>query len=135
MDLEVLELCKANHIYIVLRPPHTSHILQGEDVVNFGVFKTTMRNVLVQQTQFGALGQDTEQARTAALSNAAGTSNLPKFHMGMAQLTETARGAWEQAFDEQRNLRAWRKTGYSPFDMCVYHDLLQNIHYKYNGYI
>lgn len=37
--LELLEYCRAIGLHIVLRPPHTTHILQGEDVVHFKVFK------------------------------------------------------------------------------------------------
>ena len=37
--LELLTYCRSVGIHIVLRPPHTTHILQGEDVVHFAVFK------------------------------------------------------------------------------------------------
>jgi hypothetical protein len=32
---------------------------------------------------------------------------------------------WLDAFSERHNLRAWAKTGYSPFNRCVYWDLLE----------
>ena len=37
--LEVLRYCRSIGLVIVLRPPHTTHILQGEDVVHFAEFK------------------------------------------------------------------------------------------------
>lgn len=40
--LEVLEHCRSNHITLLLRVPHCSHIIQGEDVSNFGPFKARL---------------------------------------------------------------------------------------------
>ena len=37
--LELLLYCRQVGFKVVLRPPHTTHILQGEDVVHFLVFK------------------------------------------------------------------------------------------------
>ena len=37
--LEVLIYCRDNNIILILRPPHCSHIIQNEDVANFGPFK------------------------------------------------------------------------------------------------
>ena len=39
--LELLHYCRARglHVHIVLRPPHTTHVLQGEDVQHFAIFK------------------------------------------------------------------------------------------------
>ena len=37
--LELIDYCRSIGLHIVLRPPHTTHILQGEDVQHFSVFK------------------------------------------------------------------------------------------------
>ena len=37
--LDLLEYCRGIGLHVVLRPPHTTHVLQGEDVAHFGVFK------------------------------------------------------------------------------------------------
>ena len=39
--LELLTCCRSIGLRVLLRPPHTTHILQGEDVVHFNVFKET----------------------------------------------------------------------------------------------
>jgi hypothetical protein len=40
---EVLDICEAMGIFMVLLPPHCTHELQGEDLYHFGVFKTAFR--------------------------------------------------------------------------------------------
>ena len=35
MTLQLINFCRENNIVIVMRPPHTTHKLQGEDVQNF----------------------------------------------------------------------------------------------------
>jgi hypothetical protein len=42
---EVLEICAAMGILLVLLPPQCTHILQGEDLYHFGVFKGAFRLV------------------------------------------------------------------------------------------
>ena len=37
--LEALKFCRANGIVLILRPPHTSHVLQCEDLLNFNLLK------------------------------------------------------------------------------------------------
>ncbi len=37
--VEVLEFCIKNSIHLVLSPPHTSHVSQGEDVIIFKALK------------------------------------------------------------------------------------------------
>ena len=37
--LDVLNYCRQVGIRVVLRPPHTTHLLQGEDTTHFRIFK------------------------------------------------------------------------------------------------
>ena len=101
--LELLLHCRAIGLHIVLRPPHTTHILQGEDVEHFAVFKPRY-----QQAKLMAIGK--------------------KVAMGACKLTagdllRCAKEPWEHAFDLKHTLQSWAKIGVSPFTRKVYWDL------------
>ena len=51
---EVLEICAAMGILMVILPPHCTHILQGEDLYHFGVFKGAFR---VERAEIEAMKQ------------------------------------------------------------------------------
>jgi len=53
---EVREICAAMGILMVILPPHCTHILQGEDLYHFGVFKGAFR-VERDLMHFHALGR------------------------------------------------------------------------------
>ena len=102
--LELLLHCREVGLHIVLRPPHTTHILQGEDVEHFAVFKPRY-----QQAKLLAIGR--------------------KVAMGSCRLTagdllKCAKEPWEHAFDLKHTLQAWDKIGVSPFTRKVYWDLV-----------
>ena len=40
---QFIEYAKAHHIMVLLRPPHTTQVLQGEDVHGFGIFKKAFK--------------------------------------------------------------------------------------------
>ena len=103
---ELLKHCRDIGLHILLHPPHTTHILQGEDVVNFAVFKSHH-----------------QKAKQVALA-----SKL--LHGGVAQLSPAdlllcARDAWQNAFSQRNCLKAWADTGLVPFTRTVYFDLLE----------
>ena len=104
--LELLEHCRAVGLHILLRPPHTTHVLQGEDVVHFGVFKPLYH-----------------QAKLMALAAAVLRG---KYQLTAGDLLACARGPWEEAFSQHHCLRAWAKTGLVPFTRSVFWDLLEN---------
>jgi hypothetical protein len=54
-SLEVLEYCVANGIHLVLRPPHTSHVSQGEDVINFLRLKSGIWRVCCEKLVIRAM--------------------------------------------------------------------------------
>ena len=43
LTLTIIEFCRAHHIHVLLRVPHTTHLTQGEDVSNFSQFKPEFR--------------------------------------------------------------------------------------------
>ena len=101
--LELLSYCRAIGLYVVLRPPHTTHVLQGEDVEHFGVFKP-----LYQQAKLKAM--------TTRLFSG-------KHRLTAGDLLYCAKEPWERAFNLTHCLRAWEKIGVSPFTRKVYWDL------------
>ena len=102
--LELLKYCRMVGLHIVLRPPHTTHILQGEDVVHFQVFKGKYH-----QAKLVALAQKVFQHGAYRLS--------------AADLLKVAKAPWEEAFNFENTIKAWSKIGIHPFDQRVYWDL------------
>ena len=102
--LELLLYCRQIGLHILLRPPHTTHILQGEDVVHFGIFKP-----------------EYHRAKVTALAKKvlAGT-----YKLSVQDLLQVAKAPWEKAFNMHNGLKAWDAIGVSPFTMRVYWDLL-----------
>jgi hypothetical protein len=123
LDLDVLRFCKENHIFLVLRPPHTTHVLQGEDVVNFAKFKGAQRKAVREELRTRLFSHETLAARTQALASVVGQSGLPKASLGPADLMRVSNQAWQHAFCVDANISAWKKTGYSPFSRVVMHEL------------
>ena len=102
--LELLRYCRSVGIHIVLRPPHTTHILQGEDVVHFAVFKAKYH-----QTKLLALGQKIFVNKSCKLT--------------AADLLQVAKKPWEEAFSEDNVRKAWAAIGVSLFTQSVWWDL------------
>ena len=103
----LLKHCRDIGLHILLRPPHTTHILQGEDVVNFAVFKSHH-----QKTKQMALASKILHGEGAQLSP--------------ADLLLCARDAWQNAFSQANCLKSWADTGLVPFTRKVYFDLLKD---------
>ena len=101
--LEFLTYCRSIGIIVVLRPPHTTHVLQGEDVTHFRFFKSAYH-----------------QAKMLRLSDKIlrGSCRLTS-----ADLIAAAKIPWQEAFSQKRCLDAWASIGVSPFTQKVYWDL------------
>ena len=104
--LELLRYCRTIGLHVLLRPPHTTHILQGEDVVHFHVFKGKYH-----------------QAKLLALGKKIFAQG--SFRLTAADLLAVAKGPWEEAFSVENCAKAWARIGISPFDQRVYWDLLE----------
>ncbi|KAL1526990.1 hypothetical protein AB1Y20_015679 [Prymnesium parvum] len=103
--LELLTYCRSIGLHVVLRPPHTTHILQGEDVVHFGVFKAKYHQnkmMLLAKKVF-----------------------MGKRRLTVADLLLACRDPWEEAFSLGNCVKAWSEIGVSPFTQKVYWDLLE----------
>ena len=104
LTLDLINFCRANHIRIVLRVPHTSHLTQGEDVCNFAVLKSQIR---------------VEKARVLT-SN---ITNRGSYKLEASDFMKVVTPAWDAAFARDVNVRAWQKTGLNPFTRSVFFDL------------
>ena len=93
--------CLANGIHIVLRPPHTSSVTQGEDLINFREVKPAFR-----QKNFMVLGAKALHGHGASL--------------GFADMMECIHDPWIDAFDRTHNVEAWEKMGLNPFTRKPY---------------
>ena len=100
LTLDLITFCRANHIRIVLRVPHTSHLTQGEDVCNFAVLKSRIRQ---------------EKAR-ALTENITSTGN---YRLESKDFMRVVAPAWNAAFARDVNIKAWQKTGLCPFTRSV----------------
>ena len=101
--LELLLYCREIGLHILLRPPHTTHILQGEDVQHFAVFKPAYHQAKLLKIHERAL--------------------CGEYKLRCSDLLGCAKAPWERAFNLENTLKAWEKTGLSPFTRSVYWDL------------
>ncbi|KAK3241410.1 hypothetical protein CYMTET_48826 [Cymbomonas tetramitiformis] len=92
-------------IIIVMRPPHTTNISQGEDVINFGTFKPLFRTAKANRLL--------EKLNTGS----------KKLFLDMGDLMPCTTAAWEEDFSKEENRKAWAKIGVNPFTRCVYWEL------------
>ena len=99
--LELLTYCRSIGLHVIIRPPHTTHILQGEDVVHFKIFKP-----MYHQAKMLHLGKKIFTEKTCKLT--------------AADLLKVAKEPWEKAFNEHNTKNAWAEIGISPFTQCVW---------------
>ncbi|KAK3279461.1 hypothetical protein CYMTET_12657 [Cymbomonas tetramitiformis] len=105
LSCQLLTFCREVGIIILLRPPHTTNISQGEDVVNFGKFKPLFRT-----------------AKAHRLLEKLNTGSKTLF-LDMGDLMPCTAAAWEAAFSKKENTKAWAAIGVNPFTRCVYWEL------------
>jgi hypothetical protein len=106
LTAEFLQYAREHGFIIILRPPHSSHISQGEDVINFRAFKGKERAVKAEI--FSAKMCDV----TCKSKN-----------LDYCDMTKCIKLAWERAFAPRKNRRAWSVIGLSPFTRKVFWDL------------
>ena len=88
-----------------MRPPHTTHVLQGEDVQHFAIFKPKYKYMQAKYTLTAARLLLGESRLTAG------------------DLLLRAKEAWQEALNLEHSLEAWAKIGVSPFTRSVYWEL------------
>eukprot|EP00944_MAST-04C_sp_MAST-4C-sp1_P013954 g13954.t1 len=107
----IIKFCVDHHIILLQRPPHTTHLIQPEDVFGFGLFKKN----------FAKLKAQIVNERMLSMYNAAanGTKYNGPTVLTKGDLMDIMKGPWETAFSRENVLTAWRKVGISPFSRCV----------------
>jgi len=109
ISYEFLQACHGGgatpKIFLILRPPHTSHKLQVEDVVSFGVYKP----LLAKSRALAFMKKMLHSQRSSGLN--------------MLDLNDICKAPWETAFSRVNNLSGWRTSGVSPFTRRVMWDL------------
>jgi len=105
ITFEFLSKARAMGVHIVLRPPHTTSMSQGEDVANFGPFKDAL-----------------EKSRSAFATKKSDGKSVRK-PLCLDDMMEIAMGPWETAFSVRHNRRGWEVTGLFPYTRCVEHEL------------
>ena len=98
------EALKRNH-HICLRPPHTSHVSQDLDVVQFKKFKALERKA--KHTLF------VQRVLTD-----------PKARLTKEDITLVTKEPWEEAFSVENNKKGWAQIGLNPFNRRVQWELL-----------
>ena len=105
---EVLDTCAALGILMVLLPPHCTHLLQGEDLYHFGIFKGSFRVARAEAE--------------AAIQLAAGWFIKMHTHEGVAvsfgqrEFWYAVRAAWEGAWTKEAVDKGLRMQGLVPFN-------------------
>ena len=90
----------------ILRPPHTSHLTQNEDLVNFKVLMPLFR-----------------EKKHAVLAHNAMWDGSPKLYDHDFQ--ECIKGPYNAAFCMEKDQSGWARAGYHPFTMRPYWDLVK----------
>ena len=104
--LEFLQAARKSHIVVALRVPHTTHITQGEGVVNFIVFKNKHNKAKHNHL-------------AAKLANH-GVAGAP---LGLAGMPHFTNEPWREAHSIQSNQAAWRSVGVVPLNRMPAHRL------------
>ena len=109
-------------IGLVLRPPHTTHKLQSEDVVSFKLIKGHWRLVKDEKIDTNARGVDVINNDTWPAHRTG--PKYKKMGLDMFDFFPMVKQVWEQDFMPDNNLRAWKEIGVRPYNMGVYWDLV-----------
>jgi hypothetical protein len=108
LTLEFVRECRDNYIHIVLRIPHTTHLTQPEDLVNFGTFKKNLRDaILYKQSAMIIASYDRRRSDSRERID-----HQLTFGNSLAELVPLA---WANAFSVEKCKFAWRKSGINPF--------------------
>jgi hypothetical protein len=104
-----IERCVEVGVHVILRPPHTSHVTQGEDVRmgNFHTFHLKER-----------------EKKLAVASQRLLSGNSCSKKLRRRDVMRITSSAWEEAFSTKVCMHAWQKIGLYPhFDRRPYWDI------------
>jgi hypothetical protein len=112
LSLPVLKRAVELGVVIVLRPPHTSHLTQGEDVEG-GNFSTFHRKERVKKLEVKNGRELCDQRRSGA-----------GYQLIRSDMGAIIHDAWQEGFSNSVNATAWQRIGVYPlFNRRVYWQL------------
>ena len=104
---EVLEICATMGILMVILPPHCTHILQGEDLYHFGVFKGAFR---IERAEIEAMKQLAAGWFIKLFKNGVATS------FGQREFWYAIKEAWKGAWTKKAVEKGLKMQGLVPFN-------------------
>ena len=105
---EVLEICATMGILMVILPPHCTHILQGEDLYHFGIFKGAFR---VQRAEIEAMKQLSSSWFIKRFNNSGVAVSF-----GQREFWYAVKEAWKGAWTKQAVEKGFKMQGLLPFN-------------------
>ncbi len=105
---EVLEICAKMGILMVILPPHCTHILQGEDLYHFGVFKGAFR---VERAEIEAMKQLSSSWFIKRFNNSGVAVSF-----GQREFWYAVKEAWKGAWTKQAVEKGFKMQGLVPFN-------------------
>ena len=105
---EVLEICATMGILMVILPPHCTHILQGEDLYHFGIFKGAFR---VQRAEIEAMKQLSSSWFIKRFNNSGVAVSF-----GQREFWYAVKEAWKGAWTKQAVEKGFKMQGLVPFN-------------------
>lgn len=109
LTYELLKWCRENGVIIVLRIPHTTHLTQGEDLVNFGELEDEWL-----QRKAIKMGQKWLEAQKKPRSKA------EDYSLSWLDFMVCFKPAAERGFSFSNVVRAWGESGLRPFNRKPY---------------
>ena len=123
------DLKKAGHagpverLGFVLRPPHTTHVLQNEDVSNFPLLKPPWKIAKDEQLDRNARGVDVLHEEHWPVRHTG--DKYKKKGLNFYDFFPMVKPIWEEAFSATANAAGWSSCGLRPFNCCVYWTVLK----------
>ena len=105
---EVLEICATMGILMVILPPHCTHILQGEDLYHFGVFKGAFR---VERAEIEAMKQLSSSWFIKRFNNSGVAVSF-----GEREFWYAVKEAWKGAWTKRAVEKGFKMQGLVPFN-------------------
>jgi len=105
---EVLEICATMGILMVILPPHCTHILQGEDLYHFGIFKGAFR---VERAEIEAMKQLSSSWFIKCFNNSGVAVSF-----GEREFWYAVKEAWKGAWTKQAVEKGFKMQGLVPFN-------------------
>jgi hypothetical protein len=115
VSYDLFQWAKENHITIMLRPPHTSHLIQSADLHSFKIFKASYRK------RCGLVLNEKIQCKQGTPYE----GKLASACMTLSDVPYTACTPCSEAFSKVNNLKAMEMAGIIPFTRRPQHFLAE----------